>query len=189
MLDTVGERLKFARERVKLKQKEVCEYVEIPKIQTLSAYERGVNSPPIETLKKLSRLYHVSIDWIVCGEEFQEVAEPGTAALVENLFNAANGLGLDIGPETDYNGEPTGKYVVWLENDKLTGFNSLIGDLIRLHDLREMLDGDDYRTLVQKRIKARAIESNNFEPVPPELQTEPRNFFQEIMDDNVDLPF
>lgn len=185
MLDTVGERLKYARERVKLKQKEVCESVDIPKIQTLSAYERGVNSPPIEVLKRLSRLYHVSIDWIVCGEEFRETTKLGTADLIENLFNAANRLGLDIGPELNWDNEPTGEYVVWLKNDTLRGFNSLIGDLIRLHDLREMLDSDDYRTLVQKRIKACATESNNFELIPPEQPTP----FVELADDDGDLPF
>lgn len=186
MFDTVGERLKFARERVKLKQKEVCESVEIPKIQTLSAYERGVNSPPIETLKKLSRLYHVSIDWIVCGEEFQETSKMGKSELIESLFNAVNGLGLDVGPELNWDNEPTGKYVVWLENDKLKGFNSLIDDLVRLYDLREMLDSDDYRTLVQKRIKARAMESNDFEPIPPKSQDD----FLEMLEDSAgDLPF
>lgn len=177
--------MKYARERTKLKQKEVCDSIGIPKVQTLSAYERGVNSPPIETLKKLSQLYHVSIDWIVCGEEFREITGLGKADLIENLFNAANSLGLDIGPELNYDNEPTGKYVIWLQNDKLRGFNSLVGDLIRLYSLREILSSDDCKTLVKKRIKDRAIESNDFEPITPM----PKFPFGNDTDDDMDMPF
>ena len=49
-----GARLKKAREDAGKKQVEVCNIIGIPKVQTLSAYERGVNFPPIETLKKLA---------------------------------------------------------------------------------------------------------------------------------------
>lgn len=68
----MGARLKAARENMKLTQKDASEKADIAKVQTLSAYERGVNSPPLETLKKLSELYQVSTDFLLFGSEVEE---------------------------------------------------------------------------------------------------------------------
>lgn len=65
--EQLGHRLKAAREKRKLTQKEVCEKIGIPKYQTLSAYETGKNSPPIDTLKALSILYGVTTDSLLFG--------------------------------------------------------------------------------------------------------------------------
>lgn len=66
----IGERLKEARERLKLTQGKVCDELGIPNVQTLSAYERGTTAPPVEALIKLSKLYKVSTDWLLFGEEY-----------------------------------------------------------------------------------------------------------------------
>ena len=64
-MKTIGERLRYARERKNLKQKQVME-ITGGRInnKTLSGYEDGVSEPDIETLKILSDLYEVSIDWL-----------------------------------------------------------------------------------------------------------------------------
>ena len=38
---------------------------------TLSSYERGINEPPIDTLLNLSKIYKVSIDYLISGQEFK----------------------------------------------------------------------------------------------------------------------
>lgn len=65
-MKTIGERLRYAREKKNLKQKQVMELTK-GRInnKTLSGYENGVSEPDIETLKILSDLYEVSIDWLI----------------------------------------------------------------------------------------------------------------------------
>ena len=181
MVDTIGSRLKYAREQAQLKQKDVCESAEIPNIQTLSAYERDKNSPPISALKKLSQLYHVSIDWIVCGKESMHERQKETADYINELLEAIDGLGLYFSEEQDWNGNPTGEYVVYLRNSRLKGFNYLIDSLYKIYDIRDRIDSEDFQMLIQKKIYKCATESNNFEPIPPDTQN-----MQSIDDD---LPF
>lgn len=66
----LGIRLKQAREKAKLTQSDVCPKAGISKPQIISNYERGASSPPLETLKALSRLYGVSTDWLLFGQEY-----------------------------------------------------------------------------------------------------------------------
>lgn len=62
-MSVIGERLRKARERKKLKQTQVKDRTGINN-KTLSGYENGVSEPDSETLKVLAELYEVSIDWI-----------------------------------------------------------------------------------------------------------------------------
>ena len=64
-----GSRLKEARENAGFTQSQACEAVGIPKAQVLSSYERGVSSPSIETLAALARVYNVSTDNLVFGDD------------------------------------------------------------------------------------------------------------------------
>ncbi|SFX78080.1 Helix-turn-helix [Thermoactinomyces sp. DSM 45891] len=60
----LGERLKKARLRTKLMQKEAAEQIGISNV-TLSHYEKGDRNPDPDTLAKLANLYKVSVDWLL----------------------------------------------------------------------------------------------------------------------------
>lgn len=154
----LGNRLKEARTKKNMTQKEVCEKLNIPSVQTLSAYERGINSPTIFTLRGLAELYHVSIDWLVYGEEKKIVKKKSIPDLVRDFFDALNALHLEIKENTDFDGNPTGSYFVPLEDELtwddsgLQHFEKLVKDLYRLNSVKDLLGFEDYNTLVQKRI-------------------------------------
>lgn len=79
-MKTIGERLRYAREKKNLKQKQVMEMTggRINN-KTLSGYEHGVSEPDLETLKILSNLYEVSIDWLSGNDiEIKESKTPYT---------------------------------------------------------------------------------------------------------------
>ncbi|PUA40759.1 XRE family transcriptional regulator [Paenibacillus elgii] len=67
-MSTVSERLRYARERINFKQKDVSERTGINN-KTLSRYENGGSEPDINTLRVLADLYEVSLDWILTGKE------------------------------------------------------------------------------------------------------------------------
>lgn len=154
-----GNRLKEARTKTNMTQKEVCGKLNIPSVQTLSAYERGINSPTIFTLRELAELYHVSIDWLVYGEEKRSIKKKRIPDLVRDFFDALNALHLEIEEDTDFNGNPTGSYFVPLkdqlawEEPELHHFEELVKDLYRLNSVKDLLGFEDYNTLVQKRIE------------------------------------
>ncbi len=164
----MGLRLKTARVRIKKTQKEVCDLLDIPKPQTLSAYERGENGPPIDTLKKLSQLYQVSIDWFVFGEE-STIRKRETIDCIKDLFSIVDALNLPFCQHEDWNGKELDSYYIGLEGDHFRGFTELVRDLYKLYGIRDVLGSEeDFKTLVHKRINDRAKESNNFEPMPCE---------------------
>jgi len=61
---TLGERLKKARIRTGLNQKEAAEKVNSTE-KTISNYERNYRTPDPETLRKLSEVYDVSTDYLL----------------------------------------------------------------------------------------------------------------------------
>lgn len=63
-MKTIGERLRYARDKKNLKQTQVKERTGINN-KTLSGYENGVSEPDSETLKILADLYEVTTDWIL----------------------------------------------------------------------------------------------------------------------------
>lgn len=69
-MKNIGERLRYAREKKNLKQIQVMKLTQ-GKInnKTLSGYENNVSEPDIESLKILSELYEVSIDWLIGKEK------------------------------------------------------------------------------------------------------------------------
>lgn len=67
----VGDRLKGARKKAGLSQAQVCEKAKIPKVQTLSSYETGQNTIPLERLMTLSEIYSVSTDYLLFGKELK----------------------------------------------------------------------------------------------------------------------
>ncbi len=57
--DVLGEVLKEAREKRGLSQKEVSDKMGYGTAQFVSNWERGLSSPPIESLKSLAELYEM----------------------------------------------------------------------------------------------------------------------------------
>lgn len=154
----LGARLKKAREEKGLKQLEVCEALSIPKVQTLSAYERGVNAPPIETIKKLAILYSTTTDWLFFGEEQRKNTSKTPFDFMKQVV-----AGVDYFKFKLYKDEPqrtadfgwiNGKIYVCLDSfvfDDIEKFAQWWYDLRNLYD-NGTLDKDDYETLLNKRL-------------------------------------
>lgn len=62
-MDTLGARLKRAREEKRLTQQEAARRLGITN-GAISGYERNYRDPDTDTLKKLADLYEVSLDWL-----------------------------------------------------------------------------------------------------------------------------
>ncbi|WP_433956949.1 helix-turn-helix domain-containing protein [Cytobacillus horneckiae] len=71
---SLGARLKYQREKRKWSQIEVAKKIGITNA-VLSNYERDYRDPDTDTLRKLSDLYEVSIDYLVRGEDFHSKAK------------------------------------------------------------------------------------------------------------------
>lgn len=86
-MSSIGDRLRYARERKNLKQTQVKEKTGIHN-KTLSGYENGVSHPDIDSLNTLARLYEVSVDWITGNENNKKgstIAEQ-TATIEPNMY-------------------------------------------------------------------------------------------------------
>lgn len=152
-----GARLKKAREDIGLRQSEVCTALEIPKVQTLSAYERGINFPPIETLKKLATYYNVSTDWLLFGKENIVKKEKTQFDYLVQIVEGVDALGLHVGTEEEALAGPFPairfSYIA-LSNvhyPEINGFVKKWADIKRLHE-DGTLDDTDYKTLLDKRL-------------------------------------
>ena len=62
--------LRLIRKQKKLSQLKVAMDLNISR-EALSHYENGKRSPDISMLRKLSKYFNVSIDFLINGEEFQ----------------------------------------------------------------------------------------------------------------------
>ena len=67
-METLGDRLRIARQKAGYKQVQVKEHTQINN-KTLSGYENNISEPDINTLNKLAKLYNVSLDWLTTGIE------------------------------------------------------------------------------------------------------------------------
>lgn len=67
MEERLGERLRRRRKECKLSQQQVADQLNLAK-STISQYESNTNEPDADTLARLARIYHVSIDWLVTGD-------------------------------------------------------------------------------------------------------------------------
>ena len=63
--------LQIIRKEKKLNQQKVAIDLNISR-EALSNYENGKRQPDIETLKKLSEYFNVSIDFLINGDEFKK---------------------------------------------------------------------------------------------------------------------
>lgn len=72
--NNLGKKLKQLRLQNNLLQKQVADYLKIVK-STYSQYETGKSRPDYETLKKIARLYNVSLDELLDHEIISEKEE------------------------------------------------------------------------------------------------------------------
>jgi Predicted transcriptional regulators len=63
-MSIVGERLKYLREKYKVKQNQLAKELGIHN-STLAKYESGEREPDLETLNKVTELFRVSVDWLL----------------------------------------------------------------------------------------------------------------------------
>lgn len=68
-LDTIGKRLKFLREKLKLTQQEVAEGTNIQR-GNLSHYEKDKIKPSSDAIISISNFFKVSTDWLLIGENY-----------------------------------------------------------------------------------------------------------------------
>jgi len=64
MKNTVGERLKKARENKNLTQAEVAEKLGVTR-SVVARYESGINDPPTENIITLAEIYEVTTDYLL----------------------------------------------------------------------------------------------------------------------------
>lgn len=64
LLDEMGKRIRWQRERHGLKQQDVANALQVSP-QAVSKWERGENAPDIAVLGRLARLLGVSVDWLL----------------------------------------------------------------------------------------------------------------------------
>lgn len=65
-----NERLRELRTQSPLKQKEIADYLGVSAI-TIRQYEQGTREPNIEKILKLSVIFNVSLDDLMCLEDFK----------------------------------------------------------------------------------------------------------------------
>ena len=90
----LGEKIKAYRESKKMTQNEIAEILGV-KATTISKYEAGTLNPNIESLKKISELFEVSVDELIKEESFdiskidilEELKEQKDMKLKGNLYH------------------------------------------------------------------------------------------------------
>ena len=60
----MGEKLRALRQQKGKKQREIAKICGMTR-QAISNYERGVRTPDLETLQKLTRFYHIKMDELI----------------------------------------------------------------------------------------------------------------------------
>lgn len=75
----IGDKLRKLRKQLGLSQSELAQKLCLADT-SISAYELEKNEPSIDTLKKLSKLFNISVDEII-GNDFEMQLEPETQEL------------------------------------------------------------------------------------------------------------
>lgn len=82
----MGEKLKSLRIEKKLTQKQVSDRVGVA-VSAISSYESGIRYPSYDTLIKLSRIFHVSTDYLLGITDTRNVDVTGLSDKNINLIN------------------------------------------------------------------------------------------------------
>ena len=94
-MHTMIERLIECRKAAGLSQTELAEKLGLSR-QTISKWETGTVIPTAENLNALAKLYSISLDWLVNGEEFPVLQSKNEAAPVEEASVQTNKPGKSI---------------------------------------------------------------------------------------------
>lgn len=94
--EMMGFRLKKARERVGLTQDAVCQEIGLANNQSLSSYERGTNCPTVDTVKKLCKVYGVSADYLLFGDDQISAQEKTPIQYAKQFVDAVDHLGMTV---------------------------------------------------------------------------------------------
>ena len=90
---SLGLRLKQAREKKKMSQKEVSKLIGVS-ISSLSGYETEYRDPDTDTLTELSKIYDVSVEWLLTGK-VSKLSE-NESKILEELKNMDESVKLEI---------------------------------------------------------------------------------------------
>lgn len=71
---TFGERIKELRVANKMKQDEFANEIEVAP-STVGAYERDTREPSFEILRRMSKCFNVSIDYLLCNADDSRLVE------------------------------------------------------------------------------------------------------------------
>ncbi|MGO0061854.1 helix-turn-helix domain-containing protein [Brevibacillus fluminis] len=85
---TLGEKMKKLREQHGWTQAQAAEKLGVSS-QVVSNYERDYRSPDKETLSKIAKMYHCSIDWLLGLSDSQEQAGEGGSTVQTEKVNRA----------------------------------------------------------------------------------------------------
>lgn len=83
MVSSLGERLRYLRERKCLKQEDIAQYLKVSRT-SISKYESGDREPDIDTVKALARFYNVPVDFIFGLTDSPYLSDKGSANSLEN---------------------------------------------------------------------------------------------------------
>ncbi|TKI63194.1 helix-turn-helix transcriptional regulator [Lysinibacillus mangiferihumi] len=106
-METLGERLKLARQKAGLKQIQVKERTQINN-KTLSGYENDVSEPDLTTLTVLADLYGVSLQWLSTGQVDNRINNKQIKKSKQDIAERIEELRYDLQNinELTFNGEP-----------------------------------------------------------------------------------
>lgn len=160
----IGKRLHTARKNCNLTQKEVCNKVNIPKVQSLSSYENGTTRIPVDTLSELCSLYRVTTDSIIYGEQSIGPTNSTPEDNIRLLVAIADSLKLPIFERTSDSSDkfpaPFGNYGIGFDTLTYQGLGNFIHKWKRLRDLFDsgIIDTEEYTTLLENKLSSLKIE-------------------------------
>ncbi len=64
-------RLKQIREKHKISQEKLAEFLGVER-PTISRWENGINEPPLHILLEISRMFTISVDWLLGNDSEQK---------------------------------------------------------------------------------------------------------------------
>jgi transcriptional regulator with XRE-family HTH domain len=87
-MDTFGQRLKFLRETMGIKQKALAEAMHLDEAAAISKYENDQREPDLAGLRIASAFGSVSLDWLICGFVNKNACKYFHEVCIDNDYDA-----------------------------------------------------------------------------------------------------
>lgn len=178
----IGNRLRIARNNCNLTQKDVCAKANIPKVQSLSSYEKGTTKIPVDTLARLCSIYGVTTDSIIYGEQsvipLNNTLEDNIRLLVALVDTLEFPIREQLSGPSDNFRVPFGSYSIDFNTFRYLGLGDFVGKWKRLRDLLDsgVIDHEEYATLINNKLSSVWIKKvEDFVPQFGTAQREPVN--------------